>query len=177
MRALPAALAIPLCIAAQGALASVAHAEDGVVGGSIAAQLVIADGDIGGGAMIDLWVPFGPLRIGGFLGANITPSERDNHNRIAMPAGALIGLTADLDGFYLSVLARGGLWAGSTQETKLTAGGLVGGAAFFDVHIGQGSTVGFGVDVWGILGTGETWAVVPSIRISWGQPFSNGTSE
>lgn len=165
-------LALALATSALAAPA-VAQAEDGVIGGSIAGQLIIADGDLGGGAMIDLWVPFGPLRIGGFLGANITPSDRDNHNRIAMPAGALIGLTADLNGFYLSVLARGGLWAGSTQETKLTAGGLVGGAAFFDIHIGQGSTIGIGADAWVMLGAGETWAVVPSIRIAWGEPFAS----
>jgi hypothetical protein len=146
-----------------------AQADD--VGGSVVGQLVVSDGDLGGAATLDLWAPLGPVRLGGFFGIGAVPSARDWHNRTYMPVGVSASLALDLGGgTFVSVLARGGLWGGATQEHKLTVGGLVGGGAYLDVGLGGGVTLGGGVEAWGLFGGGDTWAVLPGLRMTWGQP-------
>lgn len=153
-----------------------ARADD--LGGSVVGQLVVSDGDLGGAGTLDLWAPVGPLRLGGFFGIGAIPSARDWHNRTFMPVGASASLAIDLGGgTFLSVLARGGLWGGATQEHKLTIGGLVGGGAYLDVGLGGGVTVGGGVEAWGFFGGGDTWAVLPGLRMTWGQPVAETVTE
>lgn len=153
-----------------------ARADD--VGGSVVGQFAIADGDLGGAATLDLWAPIGPLRLGGFFGVGATPSSRDRYNRTYMPLGVAASLALDLEGgTFVSVVARGGLWGGATQDTKLTVGGLVGGGVYLDVGIGGGVTLGGGVEAWGFFGAGDTWAVLPGLRMTWGQPVASAEPE
>jgi hypothetical protein len=153
------------------ALATPAGADD--VGGAVAGQLVVTEqGDLGGAATLELWAPFGPLRLGGLFGVGATPSAGDRYNRTYMTLGAAASLALDVGGgTFVSLVARGGLWGGATQEAKLTVGGLVGGGAYLDVGLGGGVTLGGGLDVWALLGAGDTWAVLPGLRMTWGQPL------
>lgn len=139
-------------------------------GGSIAGQLYVSDGDVGGGAMLDVWGAVGPLRLGGFFGATSIPSARDWHNRTMMPAGVHVSLALDLEAVDLVIVARGGLWGGASQESKLLAGGIVGGGVYADVALEGGIAIGGGAEVFGFFGGGDTWAVVPALRLTWGRP-------
>jgi hypothetical protein len=166
---LPVGLAALVC-------AAPARADD--VGGSVVGQLVVADGDLGGAATLDLWAPIGPLRLGGFFGVGATPSARDRYNRTYMPLGAAASLALDVGGgTFVSIVARAGLWGGATQDAKLTIGGLVGGGAYLDVGLGGGVTLGGGVEAWGLFGAGDTWAVLPGLRMTWGQPLETTAAE
>jgi len=156
------------------ALASPARAQE--LSGALGAGPVIADGDVGGGGWVDLWAAFDWLRIGGFTGAITIPSSRDARNRIATPVALSVAAVANLGDVDLELRARGGMWGGATQEVKLTVGGFVGGGAFLDFHLGGGVSVGGGVEVWGFLGAGETWAVAPSLTLTFGPPPPASTS-
>lgn len=150
------------------ALASTSIARAQELSGAINAGVIVADGDVGAGGWLDLWAAFDWFRIGGFTGALTIPSSRDSHDRFATPAGISMAAVANLGDYDLELRARGGMWGGSTQEVKMTAGGFVSGAAFIDLHLGGGASVGAGVEVWGFLGAGATWAVVPTITLTWG---------
>lgn len=157
-----------LVLALSMSIAPVVAAQDVGVAGALTGHVVIADGDLGGGAMADVWARFDWLRLGGFLGVSSVSSARDSHNRIAMPIGVSVAFVLDTGVVELQLRLRGGLWGGATQEVKLTAGGFVGGAPYLMFDLGGGVSLGAGVEVWGILGEGETWAVAPGLSLSWG---------
>lgn len=145
---------------------SPAQAQD--LAGALSAGPIIADGDVGGGMWLELWAGFDWLRIGGMTGVTITPSARDSHNRLATPLAVSVAAIVDLGDVDFDFRLRGGMWGGSTQEVKMTAGGFVGGALFLDVHLGGGASLGGGLEVWGFLGAGETWAIAPSLTLTFG---------
>lgn len=156
--------------------ASPAAADD--VAGSVTGQLVVADRDVGGAGTLDLGAAIGPLRLGGFFGAGITPAPatRDAHNRAYLTLGGSAALVLEPSGtgpgsVAFEMVARAGFWGGSTQATKLTAGGLLGGGAYVDVSLGEGVFVGAGAEAWMFFGAGETWAIVPGLRLRWGAPI------
>ncbi|MBX7193603.1 MAG: hypothetical protein K1X94_16220 [Sandaracinaceae bacterium] len=156
-----------LALGLVAAPASEARADD--PGGSIVGQLYVSDGDVGGGGMIDVWGAIGPLRLGGFFGVAAVPSGRDWHNRTMMPAGVHVSLAIDLSAVDLVIVARGGLWGGASQEAKMLVGGLVGGGAYVDVALDGGIALGAGAEVLGLFGGGDTWAVIPGLRLTWGR--------
>ncbi len=160
-----AAALVPATLAL--APSSVAHAEE--PGGSIAAQFLISDGDYGGGATIDLWGDIGPLRLGGFFSFAAVPSARDWHNRTMMPAGVLVALAIDVGFADIVIDARGGIWGGASQESKLLVGGLVGGGAYLDFALDGGIAIGVGAEVLGLFGGGDTWVLEPGLRLTWGR--------
>ncbi len=168
-RALALRMAAVLAIVTLSVLAPAREARAEGPGGSILGQLYVSDGDIGGGGMIDVWGALGPLRLGGFFGVLSIPSARDWHNRTMMPAGAHVSLALDLSVVDLVIVARGGIWGGASQESKLLAGGMFGGGAYLDVALDGGIAVGGGLEAFAFFGGGDTWAVVPALRLTWGR--------
>lgn len=158
-----AALALAVTLAAAP---PAARAQD--VAGSLSAGVLVADGDVGGGATLDLWAPFDGFRVGGFLGIGVIPADRDPRNRVMMPAGVSLATHWDLGGVSLGLRARGGLWGGATQEVKLTVGGLVGGGVALGWQASAEISVFASAEFWGILGAGETWCLPLSLGIEWG---------
>lgn len=138
------------------------------VAGSLMASALVADGDAGAGATLDLFVPLEWFRIGGFFGVGVIPAERDARNRVMMPFGVSLGAHFALGELALSLRARGGLWGGATQEVKLTAGGFFGGGASIGWQASPEVSLFVGVEIWGILGAGETWCVPVSVGLEWG---------
>jgi hypothetical protein len=163
-------LALTCALAVLSARPTSASAQDVGVAGAITGHVVIADGDLGGGAMVDVWARWAWLRVGGFLGVSSVSSSRDSHNRIAMPVGVSVALVAVTGPVELQLRVRGGMWGGATQEVKLTAGGFIGGGPYVMFDLGGGVSLGAGIEVWGILGVGETWAVAPGLSLAWGAP-------
>jgi len=162
--ALPAlGAALALALSAPG----VARAQD--PGGSIIGQVLVSEGDIGAGGTIDLWGTVGPLRLGGFFSFAALPSEVDWRNRTMMPAGVLVALAIDVGFADIVIDARGGLWGGASQESKLLVGGLVGGGAYLDFALDGGIAIGVGAEVLGLFGGGDTWVVEPGLRLTWGR--------
>lgn len=172
--AFAAVLSSVLCLPARGA------AED--VSGALGGHVLVADGDVGGLILLDIWGAFDWFRIGGFVGAGAIPSERDASNRVLMPFG--MSLSAEVfrtPHVALGVRARAGLWAGSTQAEKLTFGGVFGGGVHLGIVLGAGALLNLGVDMWGILATdawrtpagpddavsASTWAIAPGLGFSW----------
>jgi len=140
--------------------------------GALNGSVVIADRDVGGALWADLWASFDWFRVGGFAGVAIipAPASRDAYNRNATPLGVSLAAVANLGDVDLELRLRGGLWAGATQDAKMTVGGFLGGGAFLDFHLGGGASLGGGIEVWGFLGAGETWAVAPTITLTFGPP-------
>jgi len=147
-----------------------AQADD--VAGALTGAVVVADGDVGGVALLDVWAPFDVLRIGGFVGVGAIVADRDDRNRVMMPVGASIALVFG-DDVRFTLLGRGGMWGGSTQDTKLTVGGFVSGGIGLGFSISQAVSVGGQLEIWGVLGAGETWAVVPGLSLAWGHPVAS----
>lgn len=150
------------CLSARSA-----QADD--VAGALTGAVVVADGDVGGVAMLDVWAPFDVLRIGGFVGVGAIVADRDDRNRVMMPVGASIALVFG-DDVRFSLLGRGGMWGGSTQDTKLTVGGFLSGGLGLGFLISPTVSVGGQLEIWGVLGAGETWAIVPGLSLAWGHP-------
>ncbi|MBX3269444.1 MAG: hypothetical protein KF729_04245 [Sandaracinaceae bacterium] len=148
-------------------VAAPAAADVPLAGGVQGHFLASPDEDLGGGLSADLHFALDWFRIGGFLGVAAVPSDADERNRIFMPFGVSLGLEVLGDVVGVSVRARGGLWGGATQETKLTAGGFVSGAAYLLFVLGGGVSVGVGLEVWGVFGVGETALFSPSLGLTW----------
>lgn len=166
--ALPQLFAALFLATTTAALPAGARAQD--VAGAVTGSFVMADGDPGAAAMLDVWAPLSIVRLGGFFGVSSIVSDRDAHNRVMMPVGASLALMVDAGPVLLSILGRGGLWGGATQDVKLTIGGFVGGGVGLGFHISPSVSVSAQVELWGILGAGETWALSPGISIAWGHP-------
>lgn len=139
------------------------------VAGAVSGSFVYADGDAGGAAMLDVWAPVDVLRFGGFFGVGAILADRDERNRVMMPVGASVGLFVG-DDVVFSLRARGGVWGGATQDVKLTLGAFLGGGAGLGFHISPEVTASAVFEVWGILGSGETWAIAPGLSLEWGHP-------
>ncbi len=152
-----AALAASLALASS---ASIARAD--TPAGSIGGHLVIADGDLGGAAMLDVWAPFDWFRLGGFFAVGVVPAERDHNNRVFMPIGVSAAAEIDFGDVGLSFRARAGLWGGATQSEKLTLGPFFGGGAFVLFDFGIGPVLAVGVDVWAIIAS-DTWHTPTSV--------------
>jgi hypothetical protein len=149
------------------AFGSRASAQDGPAGAVQGVFLASPDGDFGAGLLGDLWVPLDMFRIGGFFGVAAVPSAVDARNRIFMPLGVSLALQVPADDVSVAFCARGGLWGGATQEVKLTVGGFVGGGAYLTASLGGGVALTVGMELWGILGDGETLLFAPGLGLSW----------
>lgn len=165
MRAAAAGV-ISLCL-----LASSARADEPQL--AMAPQLSFlasAEGDVGGAVSADVWCAIDAFRFGAFFGVGALPSAADELNRVMMPLAASIGVevAGELVGF--SLRARGGIWGGATQEVKLTAGGFVGGSAYFLVRLGPEAFLSLGLEVWGVLGPGQTVVFAPTVGLTWSPP-------
>ena len=164
-------LLVAASLAALASLPAVpASAQDEVAGSARAHFLASQQEDLGGAVTADLYWPFESLRIGGFMGAGAVPAEDDARNRVFMPLGVSLAFEEVGDVVGVAVRARAGLWGGTTQEVKLTAGGFVGGGAYLLFVLGDGVALDVGMDVWGIFGDGETLLLSPSVGLSWSPP-------
>ncbi|MGF1467240.1 MAG: hypothetical protein ACFCGT_14030 [Sandaracinaceae bacterium] len=152
-----AAMLVPVAPAGAQDLAGSAHLHG----------LVTSDVDVGAAVAIDLHVPVDVLRLGAFVIVGAIPSDNDDRNRVFMPLGlsASLELAGDLAG--VSLRARGGMWAGATQSTKITAGGFLGGGVYLLLRMSETVTFNLGLDLWGILGAGEQLVYAPSLGVSW----------
>lgn len=150
--------------------ASTARAQPAPAGAVTAHVLASPAPDVGGAVGTELTMPIAIVRLGGFLGVGAVPSAEDVYNRVFMPVGASAGIEVLGDVIGFALRARGGLWAGATQETKLTAGGFVGGAAYLLFSLGSGVGLGVGLDVWGLFGAGETALFAPGVGLTWTPP-------
>lgn len=163
-------LAVAAALAFAMLLGARPHASAQDLSGAVTAGLVIDEvGDVGGGTWVDLWCQLDWFRIGGRTGAVIIPSGLDSHNRFATPLALSIAADANLGDVLLEVRAHGGMWGGSTQEAKMTAGGYVGGGAFLLFRLAPTATLGAGLEMWGIFGAGQCWALAPSLTVTFGQ--------
>ncbi len=159
-----ALIAVLFCAAPAGA-------QDAPAGAVTASLLASTAPDLGGALGVDLFVPLGIFRVGGFLGVGAMPSEDDTQSRVFMPLAASVGLELLGDAVGFSLRARGGLWGGATQEVKLTAGGFVGGGAYLLFNLGAGAALAVGMDVWGLFGDGETALFAPGVGLTWTPPI------
>jgi hypothetical protein len=136
--------------------------------GSLGAGVLVrpSEGDLGVGALIDIWHPIGVLRLGGTAGLGLLTSENDDRTRIFMPvalSGAVV-LQGEVIGF--SVRLRAGLWGGALNE-GLRAGPFLGGGAYVHVRIDDRIAVAAGSDVWGLFAHDDALLVFPSIGLVW----------
>ena len=167
------------------ALASgpVARAEGSESGGALTGHVLVADGDLGGLAMLDMWAaPSAWARVGGFFGGGATPSARDDHSRVFMPVGLSVAAELPLGEIVrLDLRLRAGFWGGATQSEKLTLGLFGGGGAYLAFLLGDGAALQVGADVWALIASdafrdvsgptdrvsASTWIVAPGVGLSW----------
>ena len=162
-RLIPFAIAVAILVATPAARAQ-------EVSGALNAGPIVSDGDVGGGGWLALWAAFDWFRIGGMAGALTIPSSRDSHDRFATPFALSLAAVADLGDVSLEIRTYGGMWGGATQEVKMTAGGFLGVGGFLAAHLGGGVSLGGGLEFWGFLGAGETWALAPTLTLTFGPP-------
>lgn len=163
---LPAAIAFALAL--LGAVPASAQEQDPVSGGVQGHLLVSGEGELGGALSADIWHGVDVFRIGGFIGAGAVPvTDSDERNRVFMPFGVSLAIEALGDTVGTSVRIRGGLWGGATQEAKLTVGGFLAASAYLLFRLGEGVGLGVGLEVWAVLGDGETLLFSPSAGLTW----------
>ena len=178
-----ALLLFAVCTASLGAAPARASAQDLIdPSGALTAHFLVADGDLGGAVLLDVWAHLDWVRIGGFVGAGAIPAERDDRNRVMMPLGVSFAanlVTGDL--VTIQLRARAGMWAGATQSEKLAIGAFLGGGGYVGFSIGSGALLLFGADVWGVISSdawrtrtspddpisASTWVIAPGIGLAW----------
>lgn len=150
---------------------------------ALTGHFIAADGDFGGGAVLDVWAAFDSLRLGGFFGAAAIPSERDSNNRVMMPFG-LSGAVVFGSDVTFELRVRAGAWGGATQAEKLLIAPFAGGGAYLGWSLGAGATITLGLDAWAVIGS-DAWrmatseedatsatvaAIAPGIGLAWSPP-------
>lgn len=170
-------------VAALGALAPRAAAQDvAAPSGALTGHFLVADGDLGGAVLLDVWAQLDWARVGGFVGAGAIPAERDDRNRVMMPFGiSLAGNLATGELVTLQLRVRLGGWAGATQSEKLAGGVFAGGGAYVGFSIGHGALVLIGADAWAVVSSdawrprmtpddpisASTWVITPALGLAW----------
>jgi hypothetical protein len=150
------------------ALIPVAASAQDAPAGAVQAQLYASPaGDFGGGVSADIWVPIDFFRIGGVFGVGVVPSADDAQNRVFMPLGASVGVELVDRILGVSLRARGGLWGGATQASKLTIGGFVSGGAYLLFNLGPGVAAAVGLEIYGLFGDGDTALFAPGAGLTW----------
>ena len=154
-----------------------AKAQDRPAGSVQAHFLASPEEDFGAAVSADLWFPIDDLRLGGFFGVGAVPSAVDARNRVFMPLGVSVAFEPVSEDVGVSLRVRGGLWGGATQDAKLTVGGFVGGAAYLLFPLGGGTTLGVGIDVWGLFGDGDTVLFAPGLALTWNPVWEPAVDE
>lgn len=153
-----------------------ASAQEGLAGSAQGHFLMSAQEDPGAAVSFDITYAFDAFRLGGFFGVGavfadaMTDDTADMRNRVFMPLGLSAGFEILGEVVGVSIRARGGLWGGATQEEKITVGGFVGGAAYLLFALGDGVGLSVGLDVFGILGAGDTALFAPTLGLTWMPP-------
>lgn len=158
--------AIPVAVALALAAAAPARAAAQDAGGAVTAHLLFAGEDWGGGGIADIWMPVGPLWIGGALGAAAITSDADSRSRVLMPFGASVAWPIRSGSFGVELRARGGGWAGATHQ-GLAAGAWLALGLYFEYALGPDVALSAGLDAWMLAGHGDRFPVLPGIGIVW----------
>lgn len=103
--------------------------------------------DYGGGAIADLGLRLGPVRLGGALGLAAVTSADGVRSRVYMPLAASAGLALAADPIEIELRVRAGLWGGAT-DLGLRADLWASGGVLLGFDLGGGARVQLGVDVW-----------------------------
>lgn len=123
----------------------------------------------GGMFLTDVTWPVGVLRVGGAMGLGALTSNVDAASRVFMPLTLSLGLVYRPSNLWLDLRARGGLWAGVTNQ-GISAGPLLSFGGFIGYAFGP--TVAFGptIDALFVFGHGDTIAIAPGLSLVWVPP-------
>jgi hypothetical protein len=121
---------------------------------------------LGAGAMVDLWEPVGPFRVGAAVGMAALTSDDASFSRVFMSGGLSMAVVGRWGAFGGDLRLRGGPWAGAV-ETGLGAGAWVAAGAHIeyapDVHVALAA----GVDLVHFFGHGTMRVVAPGVGLVW----------
>lgn len=157
-----------LCATLTPTEASAQWEPSGRLAGSLQIDLG-GDGDerrLGGALTVDLWSALGPARLGFVTGLGALTRGDDDDNRIYAPLGLSVGAGTSGNRVDFTVLARGGIWGGATNQ-GLRVGAFLGGGASLDLRIDDVLSVAVALDVWVFFREETRVALSPSIGLQW----------
>lgn len=136
-----------------------------------ALQIDLGEGEsderrFGGALTVDLWSALGPARLGFVTGLGALTRGDDDENRIYAPLGLSVGAGTSGHTVDFTVLARGGIWGGATNQ-GLRVGAFLGGGASLDLRIDDVLSVAVALDVWVFFREETRVALSPSIGLQW----------
>lgn len=126
---------------------------------------------LGSGIQLDLHQLAGPLGVGFVAGVHSLTLGDDDDNRVFAPLGLSLSLGTHTAGnarhaVDLSVVARGGLWAGATNQ-GIAAGPFVSGGMYLDIRLDDALFIVLGVDIWALFTHGTRIQVSPTLGLQW----------
>jgi hypothetical protein len=148
---------------ALSSAAAPAHAElSGAVDGRFLVGL--APQRYGGGVLAELWGRRGVVRPGAAFGI-LAASEGDDESSLFLtPLGFSLAITPSGDASGFIGIARLGGYLGAIKG-GLTTGGFASASAGYAIALGEGASVRFTADVWGILGGRDGVFVGPAFGL------------
>lgn len=120
----------------------------------------------GAGALVDLWKPYGPFRVGGVLGTAALSSKDASISRTFLPVGLSLAVVVPPRSFGFDLRVRGGAWAGA-YGNGLAAGGWVAAGAYIEYAPDDDVAIAAGTDVWFLFGHGGAYVLAPGIGLVW----------
>lgn len=139
---------------------------DGAVSAYVQVEAENNSRGLGGGVLIDVWQPFGAFQLGFSAGAGAITSDNDDANRIFAPVAATVGVGFKPQPVGLRAIARGGFWAGATNE-GLRGGGFLAGGVAMDIRMDDTLSLGISFEGWRLWGELRRFLLVPALSLVW----------
>jgi hypothetical protein len=163
---------VGLALAALALFAAPTHAQwepSGAVSGLLAIEPTADERRLGADLVVDLFERVGPATFGLAIGVGASTSDNEEVNRVFAPLGLSIGVGVAPRPVGFHVFARGGLWAGATND-GLRAGGWGALGARLEIRLDDAIALGASLEVWRLTGELERWMILPGLSLVW-RPF------
>lgn len=160
------ALALALVAVTTAGAARADWEPSGAVSGLFAVEPGADERRLGGNLLVDLWQDVGVATFGLAMGVGATTSANDDVNRVFAPLGLSLGLSLRPRPVGGMLFARGGLWAGATNQ-GLAAGGWASFGGRLEVRLDDTVSLAATVEVWRLFGNLDRWMVLPGLSLVW----------
>jgi hypothetical protein len=123
------------------------------------------DGRYGGALMVDLWGLRGKWRPGGCFGLGaLSKGDGSVSSRLMSPLALSLAFVPWPEGSSLFLVGRVGGYLGA-EKGGFIGGVYAGGALGYGVALGEGATVRFAADAWGMMGERGGFFLGPSLGL------------
>ncbi|MDB4977349.1 MAG: hypothetical protein JWN48_5690 [Myxococcaceae bacterium] len=138
-------------LACLSALCGAASARAELSGGVDGRALIGLDSRYGGALSVDLWGTRSRFRPGASFGIGALSANDDASSRVFTPLALSLAFVPSGDASGFVAVVRAGGYAGA-QKGALIGGGFASGSLGYGIALGEGASLRFAAEAWGLIG-------------------------